>query len=60
MNHKISVFRSGRILGKAGEKLPDEEVELMLGQCYALAEMMFEHFQFDEKLKEIRPKYVQS
>ena len=56
----ISVFRARRILGKADEGLPDEEMELMIDQCYALGEMMFEHFQFDEKLKKAKPKYVQS
>ena len=57
MDHKMSVFRARRILGKAAEGLPDEDVELLIDHCYAMAEMMFEHFKFNDKLKKPAPKY---
>ena len=53
----MSVFRARRILGKAAEGLPDEDVELLIDHCYAMAEMMFEHFKFNDKLKKPAPKY---
>ena len=56
----ISIFHARRILGKAGEGLSDEQIEKELHQHYAMAEMMFEHFKFDEKLNKGKLKYVQS
>lgn len=53
---KISVFRTKRILGKSGEGLSDDQIELLIDQCYALAEVMFEHFKFEEKMKEVKGK----
>jgi len=47
----ISISRARRILGKEGEKLSDEQIELLISQCYALAEVMFEHFKFEEKMR---------
>jgi len=57
---KISVSRARRILGKSGEGLSDEEIELLIDQCYALAEVMFKHFKFIEKMKGVKEKYGQS
>ena len=52
----ISISRAKKILGKSGEKLSDEQMERMLSQCYALAEVMFEHFKFTEKMKGVKNK----
>lgn len=57
---KIPISRARRLLGKAGEKLSDDEIELLIGQCYALAEVMFEHFKFGEKLRKAREKHGKS
>ena len=52
----ISIFRARRILGKACEELSDEQIKELLGQCYALVEVMFEHFEFGEKSEEVKNK----
>ena len=52
----ISVSKAKRILGKAHEELPEKQVEKMLDQCYALAEVMFEHFKFGDKSEEVKNK----
>jgi len=57
---KISVFRARRILGKSGKGLSDEQIELLISQCYALAEVMFEHFKFIEKIGKVRRNHGES
>ena len=52
----ISISRAKKILGKSGEKLSDEQMDLMIRQCYALAGVMFEHFKFTEKMKGVKNK----
>jgi len=57
---KISVSRARRILGKSGEGLSDEQIKLLISQCYALAEVMFGHFKFIEKMKEVKKRNDES
>ena len=40
----ISLTQAKKILGKAGNTLTEENLQLLLDQCYALAEVMYEHF----------------
>ena len=56
----ISISRAKRILGKPSEELSEEQMELLLSQCYALAEVMFEHFKFTEKMKGVKNKNDES
>ena len=57
---KISVFRTRRILGKSEEGLSNEQIKLLIDQCYALAEVMFEHFKFIEKMKGVKKQNDES
>lgn len=52
----ISISRSRKILGELDANLSDEEIELMLNQFYALAEVMFEHYGFFVNFKEVKSK----
>lgn len=40
----ISIPQAKKILGKAGRALTEENLQLLLDQCYALAEVMYVHF----------------
>ena len=40
----ISLTQAKKILGKAGNTLTEENLQLLLDQCYAIAEVMYEHF----------------
>lgn len=51
IKNMITIAKARKILGKSDEKLTDEEIQLVIDQCYALAEVMFEHFKFEEKMK---------
>jgi hypothetical protein len=42
----ITLFQARKILGKSGKRISEDDLQLLLDQCYALAEVMFEHFQF--------------
>lgn len=42
----ITVSKARKILGKSGEGMSEEQIELLLSQCKAMAEIMLEHFGF--------------
>lgn len=52
----ITISKAKKILGKPNEELTDDQIDLMINQCYALAEVMFEHFEFTKKMEEVKNK----
>jgi len=56
----ISISQARKILGKAGRTLTEETTQLLLDQCYALAEVMYEHFNTAETGKKKGAFYAKS